>query len=422
MSATANHPRLRGFRTQAAALCGVLLLAFTGQANAIGTDSGTTINNRASLSYSVGGVAQTLIESSSTGNSTPGAGAGGDTSFVVDNKVNVQVTESNSTYTSVAPGATVQVTTFSVTNLGNTVQDFALAAANLASGTTLFGGTDNFDATGCTAYRESGATAGFQILQDTATYIDELSATSGSNSVTVYVVCNIPAGQANNSNAVVSLTATARAGGAAASLGAALTETVGANTAGVDIVFADGTGTDDGNRDAAHSARDAFRVASSALTVQKTVAIVCDPINANSNPKNIPGAVVRWTITVSNAAGAGASATLTQVTDALNANSTFDPDLIVASATPANCEGASGGAGTPESANGSGFKLDVTGDTRPGAYPKFFTTANDGDGADLNGTTVEIDYGPAMPAEGTYAAGELKAGESVVVYFNVSIN
>jgi hypothetical protein len=94
----------------------------------------------------------------------------------------------------------------------------------------------------------------------------------------------------------------------------------------------------------------------------------------------------------------------------------------VASATPANCEGASGGAGTAESANGSGFKLDVTGDSRPGTYPKFFTTANDGDGADLNGTSVEIDYGPAMPAEGTYAAGELKAGESVVVYFNVSIN
>jgi len=126
--------------------------------------------------------------------------------------------------------------------------------------------------------------------------------------------------------------------------------------------------------------------------------------------------------TVSNAVGAGTSATLTQVSDALNANSTFDPDLITGAGGVAGCEGAAAGAGTPESANASGFKLDVTGDTRPGTYPKFFTTANDNDGADLNGTTVEIDYGPAMPAEGTYTAGELKAGESVVVYFNVSIN
>jgi hypothetical protein len=239
---------------------------------------------------------------------------------------------------------------------------------------------------------------------------------------TVYVVCDIPSGQASGSNAVVSLTATTRAGGGAASLGAVLTETTTVNTAGVDIVFADSAGTDDASRDAAYSARDAYRIVAAALTVTKTVTPLCDPLNSTTFPKNIPGAVVRWTITVSNAAGAGASASLTQVSDALNANSTFDPDLITGAGGAAGCEGAAGGAGTPESANGSGFKLDVTGDTRPGTYPKFFTAADDNDGADLNGTTVEIDYGPAMPAEGTYTAGELKAGESVIVYFNVSIN
>jgi hypothetical protein len=419
MLSTVVNPPLRGLRTQVAALCGILLLGWSGLASAVGTASSTSISNRSSLTFSVGGIPQTLIESSPAGNSTPGATNGADTSFVVDNKVDVLVTEGNTTFTSVSPGQTAAVTTFTVTNQGNTVQDFALAAANLANGTTLFGGTDNFDGTGCAAYRESGVTAGYQAAQDTATYVDELTA---DGTATVYVVCDIPAGQANNSNAVVSLTATARAGGAAGSLGAALTETAGANTAGVDIVFADDAGTDDGNRDAAHSARDAYRVVAAALTVSKTVAVLCDPLNSITNPKNIPGAVVRWTITVANAAGAGASATLTQVSDALNANSTFDPDLITGAGGAAGCEGASGGAGTPENANGRGFKLDVTGDTRPGAYPKFFTTANDGDGADLNGAAVRIDYGPAMPAEGTYTAGELKPGESVIVYFNVSIN
>jgi hypothetical protein len=419
MKSTKNISPLWGLYRQAAAVSGVLLMAWSGLAGAVGTASSTTITNRSSLTYSVGAVPQTLIESSPTGNSTPGATLGADTTFVVDNKVDVLVTENSTTFTSVTPGQTAAVTEFTVTNQGNTVQDFALTAANLANGTVLFSGTDNFDATACAAYREIGGGAGYQAGSDTATFIDELAA---DGTAIVYVVCNIPSGQANSSNAVVSLTATALAGGGAASQGAALTQTAGANTAGVDIVFADDTGTDDGNRDAAHSARDAYRVVAAALTVTKTVALVCDPLNSTTNPKNIPGAVVRWTITVSNAAGASASATLTQVSDALNANSTFDPDLITGAGGVAGCEGAAAGAGTPESANASGFKLDVTGDTRPGTYPKFFTTANDGDGADLNGTTVEIDYGPAMPAEGTYAAGELKAGESVVVYFNVSIN
>jgi len=421
MLATAIRSLVRGLPMQVAALCGVLLLGFTGLANAAGTASNTTISNRASLTYSVGGVPQTLIESSPTGNSTPGATNGTDTSFLVDNKVNVLVAEANSTYTSVAPGATAQVTTFTVTNQGNTTQDFALSASNRPNGTSLFTRTDNFDATSCATYVESGATAGYQSAQDTATYIDELAA---DGSKTVYVVCDIPSGLANNAFAVVTLTATARAGGAAASLGAALTETVGANTAGVDIVFADAAGTDDSARDASHSARDAYLVASSAITVTKTVSVLCDPLNANVNPKNIPGALVRWTITVANDAAAGASATLTQVTDALNANSTFDPDLVASSATPAACEGASGGAGTPESANGSGFRMNVTGSSRSG-FPKFFTTANDADGADLNGTTVQINYGTAMPVDAGgsgYAAGELKPGESVSVYFNVGIN
>ena len=419
MKFTVTSPSVWGHCRQAGAIVGVLLVAWSGLAGAAGTASSTTITNRSSLTYSVGGVSQTLIESSPTGNSTPGATLGTDTSFVVDNKVSVLVTEGNSTFTSVTPGQLAAVTTFTVTNQGNTTQDFALSAANLANGTTLFSGTDNFDGLLCSTFRESGATAGYQALQDVATFVDELTA---DGTATVYVVCNIPTGQANGSNAVVSLTATARAGGAAASLGAALTETTTANTAGVDIVFADSAGTDDASRDAAHSARDEYRVVAAALTVTKTIALICDPLNSTTFPKNIPGAVVRWTVTVSNAIGASASATLTQVSDALNANSTFDPDLITGAGGAAGCEGAAGGAGTPENANGRGFKLSVTGSTRPGTYPKFFTTAIDGDGADLNGTTVVIDYGPAMPVEGTYTAGELKPGESVIVYFNVSIN
>jgi hypothetical protein len=391
------------------------MLVVGGIQNAVagGVASGTSIDNLATLNFSVGGVAQPAVGSSPTGNTV---GAGTPTTFVVDKKVDLVVVEGNTTFTGVTPGATTQVTTFTVTNLGNDVQDYSLTAANLASGTTLFTGTDNFDVTGVVAYVESGATPGYQPAQDTAVFIDELAPDA---SRTVYVVATVPLGRINGDQAVVGLTATTLSGGALNTQGSTLTATVGANTAGVDTVFADGAGATDAARDGAFSALDAYRVLNSVLTISKTAQIVCDPVNSVTNPKNIPGTVVRWTVTITNTAGAGASASLASVIDALNANTTFESNLITGAGGAAAC---ASGTGTPEFAAGSGFKLDVLGDTRPGAYPKFFTTVGDADGANHSAGTVTINYATAMPAEGTYTAGELKPGETVVVYFNVVIN
>ena len=44
------------------------------------------------------------------------------------------------------------------------------------------------------------------------------------------------------------------------------------------------------------------------LSVNKSSTVVSDPVNSLTNPKRIPGAVVRYTITVSNSAGASGSA------------------------------------------------------------------------------------------------------------------
>ncbi len=288
----------------------------TGTVHAAGTASGTSINNLSTLNYSVGGTAQPAIGSSPTGNTS---GAGTATTFVVDNRVNVTVATTDTAFVQVAPGALAQVTTFTVTNTGNTVQDFALTSAQAAAGQVQFG-TDNANTGACSQFLESGATVGYQSGADTATFIDELAADA---TRTVYVVCDIPVGAPQSAHSVVGLIATARAGGAGG-LGGALTEAP-TNTAGVDIVFGDAAGTDDGPaRDAAHSARSAYRVVTSALTVTKVASLVCDPFNSVTNPKNIPGAIVRYTITVANAAGA-ASASLTTVTDAINiAVATFD--------------------------------------------------------------------------------------------------
>ena len=42
--------------------------------------------------------------------------------------------------------------------------------------------------------------------------------------------------------------------------------------------------------------------------------------------------------------------------------------------------------------------------------------------SNLNGVNVTVNFATAMPVEVGYTAGELKTGESVVVYFNVTVN
>ena len=405
--------RVTGLRAGIAAL-GLLLTLVAGLAEATGTPSGTTVSNLATLNYSVSGVAQPAVGSSPTGNTS---GAGTATTFLVDKKVNLTVTTNDATFIPVSPGATLQVLTYTVTNTGNDPQDFALASIQEANGTTLFGGTDDFNATACAQFVESGGTAGYQAAQDTPTFINSLA--SGA-SATVYVVCTIPSTQVNGDVAVVALLATAKVAGSGGT--GALTQTAGANTAGVDIVFADGAGTDDAARDAAFSSRDAYKVTASALTVTKTVAPLCDPYNALVNPKEIPGAIVRYTLSISNAAGAGASAILTTLADAPSTFVTFDPNLVTGAGGGAGCSSA---AGTPQKAAGYGFQVTssaggrVLGGTGASGY---FTSANDGDGADYNAGAITVNFALALPAGGGYAAGELKPGETTTVYYNATVN
>ncbi len=398
----------------AALLAGATMFGLVTQsALAAGTASGTSIGNLATLSYTVGGVTQTPIGSSATGNTV---GAGTATTFVVDNKVNVTVTEGNTTFTTVVPGQLAAVTTFTVTNAGNTTQDFALAAANAAAGQTLFVPllTDNFDATNVKVFVESGATAGFQAAQDTALFVDELAA---NGTATVYVVTDIPVAQINNDAALVSLTATTEAGGTAGTQGAVVAETTTANTAGVDVVFADAAGSDEIARDGKHSARDAYKVVSAIISVAKTVALLCDPFNGSTNPKNIPGAAVQYAITIANTGAA--AATLSQVTDSLNAALAFDTTLISGAGAGANCVG---GAGTL-SATGFGAVAGVGATTyvAPGLAAQAVTAGASVAGA-VGAQTVTINYGTlASPATAALVGGVLPAGDFVTVYFNAFV-
>lgn len=273
-------------------------------AEAAGTGSGTSITNSATVSYDVSGVPQTPLSTGPTA------------TFLVDTKVNLTVTTTNATYVTTAPSSTSQVLTFRVTNNGNATQDFALASS--ATVTDPFGGTDNFNATGVNVFVESGATAGYQVAEDMATFIDELVSDA---TATVYIVADIPAGQATNDIAAYALIATTHNAGAAG-LGALTTATVGANgLLVVDVVLADAAngfvGTDT-QYDGEASDRSAYRVTAAALTIAKSAAVYSDPFNLLVNPKMIPGAIITYTITVTNGA-TGSQADNVSITDSLNA-------------------------------------------------------------------------------------------------------
>ena len=286
-----------------------LLTLCSNIAFAAGTPANTIISNTATLAYDVNGVTQPGITSLAA-------------TFVVDNKIDLTVIEKSNNPTLVIPGQLRAVTTFTVTNNGNAVQDYAFTGGNVAGAPTVFGFPDNFNALACNTFVETNGTAGYQAGADTATFIDELAPDASQD---VYIVCDIPAGQISNDQAVTELTAFTRAG-ETAGLGAVLIQTAGANTAGVDIVFADsataanGSGTDPGQtaRDAIGVARDAYRVVSIVTNVTKTAS--CSPSPADCSQAKT-GTVITYQV-LTNVTGSGSADNL-MITDPLPANLTF---------------------------------------------------------------------------------------------------
>jgi uncharacterized repeat protein (TIGR01451 family) len=284
----------------------VLALGAT-PAFATGTAAGSSINNTATVNYQVGGVAQTAINASN--------------SFVVDRRIDLVVAEVGNVTTSVAPGSTAQVTTFTVRNTSNAPLDFGLAVTQQTGGAATHGGTDNFDVTAPATFVDTNGNGTYDVGTDTAaTFLDEIAADTQR---TVFVVANIPIARVNGDIADVTLTAQAFEAGTAATQGALVTQTAGANTAGVDTVFADIAGVTDAASDGRHSDDDDYTVASAVLTVFKQSRVISDPVNGTTNPKLIPGALVEYCIVVNNASTTTA-ATSVAISDPLPAQTTYE--------------------------------------------------------------------------------------------------
>jgi len=300
---------------------------------AANTAAGTTISNLATVNYTVGGVAQPAIGSSPTGNPS---GGGTPTTFLVDNKVDLSVLETDGKAANTSPGLTTTgignaVAVFKLTNLGNNPQGYTLAVTQPVGGTVF--SPDTFDMTNVKAVVSAApctfgttTTPTYVAATDTATSVPSLTASPATGScVYVIVLGDTPNGLPNGAAATVRLTATTVTAGTLAPIA----PTAGPdNPAAVDIVFADQATVASG----AHPAQiagdgkafddDQYLVVAPSLTVTKTSLVISDPINLTTNPKAIPGATLQYTITVANAA-AGAPAAAVTIGDPIPANTTF---------------------------------------------------------------------------------------------------
>ncbi len=354
-----------------------LILGLSGAAHAVGTASNTPISNQATVTFDVGASAQTPQNSNIA-------------TFVVDHMVDLTVQESSAGYTVVASGGVTEVLTYTVRNDGNATMDFLLTATNQVGGADPFGGTDNFNApVGGTSgiFVDSNANGTYDAGVDTATFVDQLAADA--TSPAIFIVRDIGA-QANGDVSAIALTAQA-ADGTAVGLGAALVEDLGADvTAGpAQVVFGDGAGDIDIAGDGLHSDTDAFLVGAANLTVNKASVVISDPFNGAVNPKAIPGAIVEYTVTISNAVAATATATNVTISDDLTTE-------IVTNGTVAFT--------TDSYGVGNGIQV-----TPPGGAATPLSNAVDGDQGDFSANVVTVNGITLTP------------GDTATVQFRVTI-
>jgi len=321
------------FKRASAACVALGSLIVSGQTLAGGTIPGQSVDNIASVNYSVGGVPQTVIRSApGAGNSTPGAGFGSNTSFVVDRKVDLYVQEVSGNATSpVSPGSVNQVTTFFIRNDGNDIQGVNLTAASVAG--TLFTHNGTVVMTNIRYFVESTAAATgaacqtpvapaqpggmqFTLGTDTATTIPTLAADS---CTWVYVVADTPVTALNSTWANVELTAIARV---PVTLAALVANTGADNITGIDVVFADPAAT--------VTDRDQYAIVTAAFTVIKGHTVIDDFVSP-SNYKPIPGARVEYILTLTN--NGGAVADTVSIADALPIQTLFFPTSYNAGAS-----------------------------------------------------------------------------------------
>lgn len=310
---------------------------------AAGTTAGQTITNNVTVEYQVGGVDQTDVTASD--------------SFVVDRKINLVIDEQGNSTTIVAQNQQDAVTAWNVTNSSNATIDVSLVGDNSVA---AHGGTDTFDVTNIRIYEDDGDGV-FDAGDTLVTYLDEMAE---DETRLVFIVADIPNGEANGEVAGVRLTGTAAEGDTIGSEGSTITESTSNNAAAEDTVFADADGVYDGIA----FDNDDYTVAAADLTATKISEVLAAgyPISGATEYYNIPGATVQYCIAVTNASGA-ADAENVVITDAVPADMTFIAGSILV-----------GGAYDDNSTPGDTTDDSCSGGSAGGSFDGSSVTANFG--------------------------------------------
>lgn len=282
----------------AALAAGALLLFGASQALAAGTVAGQTVNNNASITFSISGVQPPPVTTV-----TPA-------SFTVDHKIKVIVANAGGTGTGVdvIPNGASHAIKFTVTNDSNT----SGGAATEFQLTTVADGGDNFDMNNIRIYQDNGNGTwdgtGTETSLGATAYVSLAVDAIG----TYFIVADTPPNgggsePSTGETAVHHLVATAWDGGAG---GSALTDDKSGDntnqTAGAaDDVFADDAGTVNGvsgNTDIAydgkHSDRGTYTVNYTKPAVTKASAV-----KAGGTGYYIPGETIVYTISIDNSGG-----------------------------------------------------------------------------------------------------------------------
>jgi len=311
---------------KAVLLTALALMLATPAAWAVGTASGTPITNRAEINYSVGGVGQTPIESSPVGNSTAGIGNGADTRFYVDNIVNVEVVSLGDL--GVIPGQTDRVLGFTVTNLGNTTQGYAIEVVNSSNipmnNVRVYWDADNSgDITAGDVAYTPGSGANMRDLNPNGSI--------GTDDVMqVIIVADTDAGASDGAADTYWLRAVTLDAGTTTvttETNVGVPDSLPDDPNQIDVVFYDGDGDGGGAEDAQYDGRHidggTYTVGTATLSVQKTAAVVEDPVlGVDPNAKAIPGARVRYTVDMTNSSTTTAAQGVV-VTDSIPGNTAF---------------------------------------------------------------------------------------------------
>lgn len=288
-------------------LAACLSALWAGPARALGTPAGTTILNRATVTYSLG---------SNPARRTATAFD----SFEVLEIIDAVVTWQDATPVAVGTPHTDGLLTFLLTNTGNGPEAFALTVDDTLAG-------DDFDPDVQTIWLETNGIPGLQTAGNADTlYAGSTAVLPADTGVIIYVLGNIPAGLADNDRGDLRLAAGAQTPGAAGQPAGTLLAGAGA---GVDALV--GISQAHGEAVGTYEVSGEISAASGhvSVTLDKSIAQILDPFGGQE-PST--GARVTYRIAV-DVTGSGRVEDLV-VTDLIPSGMTYVAGSIVLDGVP----------------------------------------------------------------------------------------